>query len=387
MWLTPTDWEKLVTPGVSIHERVMVLATRFCMAGPWCPTEPAVKNVVALAYLDQGEPSSFLESALKSLRAFKTTVKMHRVAGPTGMKVAMPSFEMSIADFKAKHEAWYAAAYAKEAPAERVPIDLHNYRFIRRTMGCRVSKTGLGRLAPAQGRAVGPAPSMGTPLTFQDLATFMANQQIGVAGPSGMAGLPGFRVCEPSSPLSPRSPLALPAPAEPPSPRETSPQASAVAGPLDAVFAAADPATPPRPAVAALEVAPHAEAGPAASSADIDPAVAAPAEAVPPATAPADLIAKFQGMLNEAVPNDEAAMKRPSAADASALVAEPKLKKAKTMLMKKPAASDKLPPGWDKKQVQRKSGASAGEWDTYYIAPWGKTYRSLVEVRAAIEKA
>ena len=125
----------------------------------------------------------------------------------------------------------------------------------------------------------------------------------------------------------------------------------------------------------------------------------APAEA---ATAPADLIAKFQGMLLE-VPNDEPAMKRPSAADTTALVAEPKLKKpaadtsalvaepkfkkAKTMLMKKPAASDKLPPGWDEQKVQRKSGASAGVWDTYYIAPWGKTYRSLAEVRAAIEEA
>ena len=67
-------------------------------------------------------------------------------------------------------------------------------------------------------------------------------------------------------------------------------------------------------------------------------------------------------------------------------MAEPKLKKAKSML-RKPAAFDKLPPGFTEKKVQRKSGASAGMWDTYYIAPSGKTYRSLAEVRAAVEEA
>ena len=89
-------------------------------------------------------------------------------------------------------------------------------------------------------------------------------------------------------------------------------------------------------------------------------------------------------LASGAEPNDETAMKRPSAIET--LVAEPKLKKAKTML-RKPAASDKLPPGFTEKKVQRKTGASAGVWDTYYIAPWGKTYRSLAEVRAAVEKA
>ena len=85
-----------MTPGVSVYERVMVLAARFCMVGLWLPTEVAVKNVVALAYLDQGDPISFLESALKSLRAFKTTVKMHRVAGPTCKKAILPSLHPTI---------------------------------------------------------------------------------------------------------------------------------------------------------------------------------------------------------------------------------------------------------------------------------------------------
>ena len=80
--------------------------------------------------------------------------------------------------------------------------------------------------------------------------------------------------------------------------------------------------------------------------------------------------------------NDGPLMERPVATH----VAEPMLKKAKSVALKKPASSDKLPSGWSERRVQRKTGASAGVWDTYYDAPWGKTYRSLAEVRAALEE-
>jgi len=44
-----------------------------------------------------------------------------------------------------------------------------------------------------------------------------------------------------------------------------------------------------------------------------------------------------------------------------------------------------LPPGWSRKITQRKTGGTAGGWDTYIIDPHGKRFRSRQEIRRHFE--
>lgn len=45
-----------------------------------------------------------------------------------------------------------------------------------------------------------------------------------------------------------------------------------------------------------------------------------------------------------------------------------------------------LPPGWSRKITQRKTGGTAGGWDTYIIDPHGKRFRSRQEIRRHFEQ-
>ena len=45
-----------------------------------------------------------------------------------------------------------------------------------------------------------------------------------------------------------------------------------------------------------------------------------------------------------------------------------------------------LPPGWSRKITQRKTGGTAGGWDTYIIDPNGKRFRSRQEIRRHFEQ-
>ena len=121
----------------------------------------------------------------------KAGVKVHRsnnvARGP------LPKFTAGPLQFKADHEEWFVSTYGSEEPSQNIPIDLHHYGALCKTIGCRTTKRGLtgGRLTPTQGRAIPPiAASSSAPLTMQDLATFMARQQMSF----GMAGLPNFQL-------------------------------------------------------------------------------------------------------------------------------------------------------------------------------------------------
>ena len=58
---------------------------------------------------------------------------------------------------------------------------------------------------------------------------------------------------------------------------------------------------------------------------------------------------------------------------------------AQSKVTKKPAGN-LLPADFTRRRVQRKAGASAGKWDTYFFGPSGTMYRSMTEVHAAVAK-
>ena len=110
-----------------------------------------------------------------------------------------------------------------------------------------------------------------------------------------------------------------------------------------------------------------------------------------PASDSADNISKFQGMIrtnNEG--GDSAMLKRPAATELVAVPKKPKITELvavpKKPITKKPAGNRlELPDGFTQRKVQRKTGASAGHWDTYYFGPCGTMYRSLREVQLALD--
>ena len=413
VWLTQKDWEKVMSSSTSIYERVICLTHRFCKAGLWYPTEPACRNIVALAYLGQGDAWSFMDSALASVHQFKAAVKAHRNSNVA--RGPLPKFVAGPTQFKADHEEWFVSAYGSEEPAQNIPIDVPSYNVLRMTIGCRNTKRGLaggrlalagGRLAPTQGKGIPlGAPSLSAPLTMQDLATFVSRQQMSL----GMAGLPGFQVCSPpklhlemspkkSAPSSSTTSLAT-SPTSAPLLALPAPEASSLSSP------GAEASTPTKEGRGVVAVGPAANghAAEACPVVAVGPATSGPAAEACPASDSVDLISKFQGMLHANKEGDDSTMlKRPAAAELVAapkkpkiteLVAVPKKPKItelvavpKKPITKKPAGNRlELPDGFTQRKVQRKTGASAGHWDTYYFGPCGTMYRSLREVQLALD--
>ena len=120
-------------------------------------------------------------------------------------------------------------------------------------------------------------------------------------------------------------------------------------------------------------------------------ATSGPAAEACPASDSVDLISKFQGMLHASKEGDDSTMlKRPAAAELVAAPKKPKITELvavpKKPITKKPAGNRlELPDGFTQRKVQRKTGASAGHWDTYYFGPCGTMYRSLREVQLALD--
>ena len=149
VWLTQKDWEKMVSSSTCIDERMKCLSLRFCKAGLWYPTEPASRNIVALAYLDQGDACYFMDRALDSVHKFKAMVRVYRSCNVA--RGPLPKFTVAGPwQFKVDHEEWFVSTYGSEEPTQKIPIDILHYRDICKTIGCRNTKRGLagGRLAP-----------------------------------------------------------------------------------------------------------------------------------------------------------------------------------------------------------------------------------------------
>ena len=125
----------------------------------------------------------------------------------------------------------------------------------------------------------------------------------------------------------------------------------------------------------------------------VGPATSGPGAEVCPASDSADLISKFQGMLRTNNEGDDSAMlKRPAATELVAVPKKPKITELvavpkKPKITKKPAGNRfELPEGFMQQKVQRKTGGSAGKWDTYFFGPCGTKYRSLTDVQIAVGK-
>ena len=287
-----------------------------------------------------------------------------------------------------------------------------------------------------------PAASMSAPLTLQDFADFMMRQQVnGMVGlpMSGVADLPGLQVFPPgsSSPVTTAGDTTpLPLPALPPAPAALLPAQQ----PAQQVWPPAvwPVATSPvgkqspglgqspsmaglegdgAPSVAGLEVTPSLLAGLSPlglegesqeSQGTGNPGPASPCVAGPPlAPQASDLVTRFQTMLQQQKPkeNEEEelvasnkkttkakVLKKPAAAPA--LVAAPQVAPAALVAVpqnlvagpqKRDTDAFELPPGWTTKKLQRKSGGTAGKWDTYFFNPAGKRFRTQGEVMKALQ--
>ena len=445
IFLTEDDWEFVRSPTSSMRDRVGRLAARCCSLGLWYPTETAVRNVVTLAFLDKGDPSSFMDVALQASRSYKALVRMRRTAH-RGPRASLPNFQQSIQDFEANHPDWFGIGFSEAGPLVPVPVPTLVLRSLEAQLGCRNTKRGLsGVLAHRASKAVAcPAATMSAPLTLQDFADFMMRQQVtGAAGlpVSGVAGLPGLRVFSPgsSSPVTTAGDTTpLPLPALPPAPAALLPahQPAQQVLPPAVLTVATSPVGLQSPAlgqspseaslegdwtpsVAGLEVTPSLldalsplglEGESQGSQATGEPSTgqASPGVAGPPVAPQAsDLVARFKTMLQQQKPkeNEEEelvasskkttkakVLKKPAAAPA--LVAAPQVAPAALVAVpqnlvagpqKRDADAFELPPGWTMRKEQRKSGGSAGKWDTYFFNPAGKRFRTQGEVMKALQ--
>ena len=396
LFLTASDWEAMASTKKTVFERVGILGRRFCGLGLLYPTESSIKNITALALLDQGAPESLLNVALSNGKTLKTLIKASRASRPRGKE--LPMFDCSAAEFKANFSEWYDEGYKGEVPTNP-PIDLTSYRCLTNALGCRVSKTGVAGPPSLRSSQSNQVPISAVRDLIATVQTAMSksddipglrffgagnNQVAPPAGHRAVHALPAFPNREsqgnPSLPALPaipsvveqgapsHQPLALP----PPPPTDTVP-----------AQAAASPTAPTQAATVAACPTAMSEACPEKKE-----------------SSPSDMISSFQDMLqkknkkniekdikddenSEACPEKHGkrtpVRKKPSAAPAPSPIVK-----------KRPAAADELssyglPAGWKIDKRQRQSGKSAGYVDIYFINPNGKVLRSMREVEKELK--
>ena len=78
LWLAQPDWDQLLSPTVAIKDRVFLLASKFVGMGHYYPTPAAVRNIVAVALHDQGQPHSLVRVGVTWNKVYKNFVKGFR---------------------------------------------------------------------------------------------------------------------------------------------------------------------------------------------------------------------------------------------------------------------------------------------------------------------
>ena len=398
-FLTADDWRAMKSPQTSLAQRTSVLGIRFMRLGLFYPDEFAVKNVLALAFLDQGEPEAFQATALHYSEIFKKTLKQ----GRGRQSRELPQFDVDVQEFKSKHPSWYKEGYTGEDEQPSPPqCDVGIMRFMISKMACR--KTKAGAAAP--------------PVHLNSLQQVLGMLQ------HHHAGLPNLQIFQQRPPATPER-RSIRAPSEsgdslspwspPPiaSSAAVPPQAAPQGGQMLALEgpAAAAPASSGAAALAVLDAHQAVACTPALLDAPREiPEKATPLDApqaLTPRATPALLDAP-RAKLSQVVldaPQASAAASQTIIEKYKGMIAgakedhEPAPKKPRVAIFKKPAALDQtlkrpaaaaslaLPKGWKREQRVRMSGESKGICDKYYIAPDGKACRSLRQMRAYADKA
>ena len=109
IYLTQKDWEILTHTTAGTTCRVSCLAKRFGKLGLQYPSEITVRDIVALAFHDQGPPELTMSQALNDSRIFKRLLKQHKVPSQS-----LPIFKSTMAEFKEAWGDWYTASYNAE---------------------------------------------------------------------------------------------------------------------------------------------------------------------------------------------------------------------------------------------------------------------------------
>jgi hypothetical protein len=204
VFLTESDWAIMSGPNASVHQRVMRLAARFGNLGLLYPTEHAVKNIVGIAVLNQGDAAALMDLVYQQIQVYRNQTKTMR--SQLG-KANLPDFNLTVAQIKENFSTWYNHCYKDEH------------------LGCRMSKAGVARPART---------SMSMPWHMQSFQRQMMHQQMQQhqqmlqhqmmqnMGASHGVDLPGFNLL--GSPARASAPAPHPALAQPQTPQPSAPQ-------------------------------------------------------------------------------------------------------------------------------------------------------------------
>ena len=423
LWLTAKDWATLTNVGSSTNDRLWCLAHRFLAMGHWYPSPFAVRNIVALAFHDQGAPHTLVAAAVAFNKVYKAHIKTARLKRSAVQPLPGDhAWEAGPHAFLAANEYWFNQAFPNsDEGVVTSPIDSARLDAYRSVFGCRTTKAGadMGK-APASVVALPKAPQFdATQVVHRLLNQFKPTHSM-EACPIQMApGLRGVEAC-PIQMVQGRQPLEA-GPTQALHGVEACPirmqpfgsQSSGSASDLQLAIPMQQPTGAALQALPPVDLAETQEADGRHMDDSLAPAVARPAapaaEAAPACDPEGMMLAVAHLKANQRAHGHEEEGEEVQLKDEKQGEDSPLQKRSKPVKRSpqrifpvrskalapalvssddtaassgggSPLKKFKLPAGWKTYSKKREVGETAGKVDTYFIAPDGARLRSMKAV-------